>query len=362
MTHARLAAGATLLLALAAPHAVNAYQQTAAAGGIGGTFFLHTCESDEVLVGIAGRSGTLVNAVRPVCAQVDNRGSWVASITRGTDVGNTAGEPFTLRCNNDEIVRAVSGTARGVVESLAVLCSPLELGRVSIAPPKLRQRTGGNSGTPFGPLDCHSEPAQGLTGASDEAVTWIALVCNLPAHQQPSFDVVSVADLGVGTPLTAGAPTAIRLSIRNPTAAVVRVPWRITVGGAVVASRTDRVPPTADRPITFTATWNVRAGNHRVRAELDPANTLNELGFHRINNVRTLDIKLPSIACATGMRAIMTPAGQRCALASDVKTCSAPGPAGLGPRKQFACNSNADCTLGYLCATDPCGGICLRDR
>lgn len=358
MSYARL----LVWIVLVFPFTVCAYQQTGSAGGVGGTFYVHSCESDEVLVGISGRADTVVNAMQPICAQVDDRGRWMSSITRGPDVGGTGGAAFNIRCNNDEVVRAISGTSGSVVDSIAVLCSPMENGRVSITPPKLRQRTGGTGGSAFGPLDCHSEPVQGLTGTAAEFVTSIALICNLPANQQPTSNVVYVSDLTVTTPVTIGTATTINLSIHNPTAAYVRVPWRITVDGAVVASRTDRVPPTIDRPITFRTNWTARSGRHRIRAELDPANTLNESGFHRINNVRALDLVLATIACGNGMKAVATSTGQQCAIVSDVKTCSAPGPLGMGPRKKFACRSNADCALGYICSTSPCGGVCLRDR
>lgn len=360
MSYARLLA--CIALGLALPFSAGAYQQTGSAGGGGGTFYIQSCESDEVLVGIAGRSDAYINAVQPVCAQVDKRGRWMSSITRGPEVGGAAGAAFAIRCNNDEVVRAISGTSGAVIDTVAVLCSPMENGRVSISPPKRRQRAGGTGGRAFGPLDCHSEPAQGLTGATAEFVTSIALICNLPANQQPTSNVVQVSDLTVTTPVTIGTATTINLSIHNPTAAYVRVPWRITVDGAVVAARADRVPPTGDRPITFRTNWTARSARHRIRAELDPANTLNESGFHRIDNTRTLDLVLATIACAKGMRAVATPTGQQCAIATDVKTCSAPGPTGMGPRKKFACKSNADCALGYICSTSPCGGICLRDR
>ena len=360
MSYARFAALCLALFAVSLP--ASAYQQTRPAGGVGGAFFSLSCEPDEVIVGLSGRSAASIVALRPICAEVDNRGHWMSSITRGDEIGGAGGAAFNIRCDNDEVVRGISGTAGTAIDSVAVLCSPLENGRVSISPPKLRNRAGGTGGRAYGPLDCQSEPAQGITGASGDAVTWIALICNLPANQQPGSDVVNIADITVNPPAAIGATTKIHLSIRNPTTAHVRVPWRITVDGRTVALRTDRIPPTAERPITFGTAWAVTASKHRIRAELDPSNTLNEPAFHRINNARTLDVVVPSISCAKGMRAVMTPAGQRCAIASDVATCSAPGPVGMGPRKQFACGSNADCPLGYICATAPCGGVCLRDR
>lgn len=360
MSYPRLAA---LLLALyVVSFSANGYQQTRPAGGVGGAFFRQSCESDEVMVGISGRSAASIVALRPICAAVDNRGRWMSSLTRGDEIGGTGGTAFDIRCNNDEVVRGISGTAGAAIDSVAVLCSPLENGRVGISPPKMRNRAGGTGGRAYGPLDCQSEPAQGIAGAAGDVVTWIALICNLPANQQPVSDVVKIADITVNPPLAIGAATKINLSIQNPTAAFVRVPWRITVDGRVIASRTVRVPPTADRAITFSTDWSVSASTHSIRAELDPSNSLNEPAFHRINNLRILDVIVPSISCAKGMRAVMTPAGQRCIIASDAATCSAPGPVGMGPRKKFACSSNADCALGYVCASVPCGGVCLRDR
>lgn len=362
MLHVRFLAGVASLSAALISFAANGYQQTPAAGGIGGETFVRTCESDEVLVGVAGRADKSIVAIQPVCAQVDEHGRWMASITRGPEVGGSSGVEFNARCNNDEVVRAISGAAGAAIDSIAVLCSPLEHGRVGITPPKLRQRAGGAGGAPFGPLDCQSEPVQGITGAAGESVTWIALICNLPSHQQPPGDVVAIADLTVDTPLSVGKSTMINLSIRNPTRAIVRATWRVSVDGAPTKTRTDRIPPTADKPITFRVPWTARSGPHRIRAEIDATNTLNELGFHRINNVRTLDIHVTGIACATGLKAVLTPSGQRCAIVSDIKTCNAPGPAGMGPRKKFPCATNADCALGYICSKEPCGGVCLRDR
>lgn len=354
----------TLLIGFNAIASISAlaYQQTGPAGRSDGTFFVLTCESDEALVGIAGRAHKSIVAIQPICAQVDERGRWMASIKRGPEVGGTGGAEFNARCNNDEVVRAISGTSGMAIDGIAVLCSPLENGRLSITPPKLRQRAGGTAGTPFGPLDCHSEPAQGITGATSEAVMWIALVCNLPSNHQPTADVVSIADLSVDAPLSVGASTVIQLAIRNATGAVVRASWRITVDGAVVASRTNRIPPTADKPITFRVPWTARSGHQRIRAEIDATNTLNEPGFHRINNVRSLDIHVAGINCANGMKPVLTPSGQRCAVVSDINTCNTPGPAGMGPRKKLICATNADCALGYICSKEPCGGVCLRDR
>lgn len=362
MSYARVLAGVTWLSMAPIPLTASGYQQTTAAGGVGGETFVRTCESDEVLVGIAGRADKSIVAIQPICAQVDEHGRWMASITRGPEVGGTGGAEFSARCNNDEVVRAVSGAAGTAINSIAVLCSPLENGRIGATPHRLRQRAGGAGGAPFGALDCHSEPAQGITGATGESVTWIALICNLPSNQQPTGDVVAIADLSVDAPLSVGASTLINLSLRNPTRTVVRATWRISIDGALTKTRTDRIPPTADKPITFRVPWTARPGRHRIRAEIDATNTLNEPGFHRINNVRTLDINVAAISCANGMKAVLTPSGQRCAIASDINTCTAPGPAGMGPRRNSPCATNADCALGYICAQEPCGGVCLRDR
>jgi hypothetical protein len=93
------------------------------------------CPVGQVLVGLHGRADTLVRAVGPICqtgreleAQPGGRG---VKTRRGKSFGDDEGEPFELVCPQGQVVRGLSGRGGALVDNVGVVCASL--------PPKAAQ-------------------------------------------------------------------------------------------------------------------------------------------------------------------------------------------------------------------------------
>ncbi len=133
-------------------------------GGGGGSAFLSNCTPGTVLVGIAGRSGNLVDAVQPVCVPVKSDGSWKLkdgpvmigsspyAITYGTRVGGSGGTAFQMMWDPGSAVMSIFGRSGNLVDSAGIRCGKiglvygaLQVGSITGA----RGPFGGGGGSPY---------------------------------------------------------------------------------------------------------------------------------------------------------------------------------------------------------------------
>ena len=168
--------------------------------------------------------------------------------------------------------------------------------------------------------------------------------------------------------LVPGSSAKIHLKIKNKGSETLHnVPWKITLenlsgsgrrrdgSGAFKVLASDKESSVApgdefESDVTFVVPAD---GSIRITGEADPDNLLNEALPRRSDNKK--QINKPVVSCTFGGVAVITPDGPRCVNPADAANCRR-GPLG------FRCSVTGDCASGFVCATTPCGGKCLRGQ
>src|SRR4051794_7950587 len=85
------------------------------------------CDAGQVVVGIDGREGDLVDAIEMICQSLDSTGAPTGDLTRSTRIGGTGGgESADILCPTGEIVTGLWASAEpqfGILEYVALECS-----------------------------------------------------------------------------------------------------------------------------------------------------------------------------------------------------------------------------------------------
>src|SRR3954470_18573943 len=85
------------------------------------------CDAGQVVVGIDGREGDLVDAIEMLCQSVDGTGAPAGEITRSTRIGGTGGgESDDILCPTGTIATGLWASAEpnfGILEYIALDCS-----------------------------------------------------------------------------------------------------------------------------------------------------------------------------------------------------------------------------------------------
>ena len=99
------------------------------AGGGGGTAFTDRCAPDEVIIGIAGRSGSEVDSLSFQCGRVSfvrSGGGWAVSVVAtgtGPAHGGTGGTGFGYTCPAGRIATGIAGRAGDRIDAISLGCS-----------------------------------------------------------------------------------------------------------------------------------------------------------------------------------------------------------------------------------------------
>src|SRR5262245_13371460 len=192
-------------------------------GGTGGEAFSVLCPADNVLVGINGRSGTLLDRVRGMCAKFVE-GGWTNAVEPTMTSGHgstTGGRPFDFRCPTGSAVVGLSGHAAWYVDQITVFCQRLHPTTGAAFLVLFDEATGqtgntatsidvGQTGGPggdqkFSPCT-EDKPAVGIFGKAHDFVDRLGLVCDRPF----------VADTGPVTPGPRFQVTLVGLTDRIP--------------------------------------------------------------------------------------------------------------------------------------------------
>jgi hypothetical protein len=198
-------------------------------GGTGGSSFSILCQTGQVLVGVKGKTGTFVNQVRGICAEL-NEIIMPRTIVDSAHTGKTDGADFEQRCPSGWAVRGLR-VRRGTlgftnlryVNAIKIKCGRLGRdGQVSGTRTHLFWAGGG--GGQSTDLLCPNElPGIGIRGRSGDWIDQIGLRC----------DVATVPAI---TP-AAGSSPDLRVAIRDYGPFVTsnaRITWRVelwNVGG-----------------------------------------------------------------------------------------------------------------------------------
>lgn len=160
---------------------ILAQQNSATAGGNGGTAFTLSCAGGEVLVGIDGRAAAFLDQVRGVCARV-NEILMPENVNTTGNAGGTGGKPFRAqRCPSGWAVRGLRVRAGNLVDSIRIRC-----GRILTTGLMSETRThpvaNGGSGGTSQDLNCpNSLPADRLRGRAGGFIDRIGLRCDVDA-------------------------------------------------------------------------------------------------------------------------------------------------------------------------------------
>lgn len=149
----------------------------------GGYYVSLVCGADKVLVGISGRSGQWVDAVKGICSRVTESGDWTGatSIAAGGTIGATSGNPYTLLCPAGFAVGGLSGRSGRWVDRLRIYCVKLGSFGWTTGSPSGGSSTGGTGGSAWGPFLCGgNKPATAIHAHDGSYVDRIGLSCFPP--------------------------------------------------------------------------------------------------------------------------------------------------------------------------------------
>jgi YVTN family beta-propeller protein len=172
-------------------------------GGLGSMRYGLACNANETLVGVTGRSGTLIDQISPLCVRLDSTGHWIGSpVARGSAGGN-GGSAFTRTCARDWAVTGFRGRGSQYLDQLDIECKALtSTGKVTGAGTFLGPN-GGSGGTAQGPYGCGTgNPAFSIHGTAGTFVDGFGIQCRQGVlNSAPS--VVNPGDQTgvVGTPV-----------------------------------------------------------------------------------------------------------------------------------------------------------------
>lgn len=152
------------------------------AGGLGsgtGTAAQSACQNDEVMVGLAGRAATAIDALRPLCVRVDEHGRWASDVLARFTFGGAGGNEFRRQCPIHQAISAIGGRGSSRVDQIQAFCRPLASpGQFADGPPVALTTVGGAGGQPGPTATCGADrPAHALVARVGQGVDFLSLRC-----------------------------------------------------------------------------------------------------------------------------------------------------------------------------------------
>lgn len=268
------------------------------------------CEQGQALVGIFGRSGTLIDTVNGVlCVPVMADGKWAVSTPTRKEVypERWGGSDFTLQCPVDQGVRGLAGRAgtgasdspRTVVDALSLLCGPLGLdseGSVAVTAPGSNTSTvGGGGGNAFsdacppGKMGWAIEVLHRPRTGSQNQLYYVRMQCGRVLGKP--YDVESVT-LSADA-IAPGDSATVTVTLKGPAGAqdkrILNSP-AYTVPTFFTATPNWELPiPVGARTVTATITANTNA---QPGSQLVVKPTRN--GYQTQSPEKTLTVKYPN--------------------------------------------------------------------
>jgi hypothetical protein len=164
---------------------------TPVAGSGGGTPYRLECRTGEVLAGIFGRAGMVVDRVGVLCVTINAAGRWTSEPRRAGGTGGSGGTAFTRTCPRDHAVSGILGRAGLMVDRLQLNCRRLGQNGSTTGGHVLLAAAGGNGGSAFGAWRCTQDrPGTGLLGNSGALIDRIRLRCSDPLPPPPSRSLI----------------------------------------------------------------------------------------------------------------------------------------------------------------------------
>jgi len=117
-------------------------------GSAVGDPFALTCKDDELVVGLWGLEGTVVNALGLICAKMKGNGTLGASEERPA-IGGTTGTLFYSECPKNQAVIELRGRAGTGLDRIGVRCARVRRWVEGGIPGTIAPSFGGGGGAPF---------------------------------------------------------------------------------------------------------------------------------------------------------------------------------------------------------------------
>lgn len=143
----------------------------------GGVPFALSCHSDEVLVGVNGRSGAFLDKLAPLCVKADEWGKWSSDVIGRGAAGNNGGNAFSRLCPVDQAVSGLAARTGTYVNQVTLQCQPLASpGRLKAGVTTL-EGAGNAAGAANGAACTNGQPANGLYGRAGWYIDAVGLAC-----------------------------------------------------------------------------------------------------------------------------------------------------------------------------------------
>ena len=222
-----------------------------------GTAFDLRCQSNEVLVGFAGKSSTVLDQTGPMCVAVNEAGDWLASpIARGL-AGGAGGATYTKTCPTNQAVVGFQGRSGLGVDQVDLACQPLSSGGNVTGTISFLGAVGGSGGNINAPTYCPApRPAAGIFGVAGTYVGTFGFSCAVPAIQPNRTPTISLSSPANNATYTAPADIVISANVVDPDNNLAKVEF---------FNGTTKLGEKTASPFTFNWT-SVLAGSFNVRA------------------------------------------------------------------------------------------------
>jgi hypothetical protein len=153
-------------------------------GGPGGRFYATRCPDNQMLVGVAGRSGTVIDQIAPVCVAFDRHDRWIGEPVVGGAEGGKGGGPFMTVCPRNTLVTGFTSVGGEFVVNIRLQCQfPLRRGEAVPPPPPVggSLHLGSNAGA-----QCRDrQVASGIRGMASHFVNRFGISCNVSYLEPP---------------------------------------------------------------------------------------------------------------------------------------------------------------------------------
>lgn len=238
----------------AASPAAFATDYTELAGGSSGNGFNLDCGANMSLIGIQGKSGSLIDSVQGVCAQFNADGSQHGRNVLTGKAGGTGGTNYFLQCPNGTTVTGLTGHADSYVNHISLRCGAA----MTITGSAGNQSVVGRGS--FFALRCPvGNDARLMRGRAGIWVDAIGLGCK--DSERLAVRAVSIASqvrLGQAAPLTVTMSLVpvenVNVRLNSSNASLVPTPGVVTVG-TTTTKATASVPATTIGCARVTASY-----------------------------------------------------------------------------------------------------------
>jgi hypothetical protein len=176
----RLALAVVACAAVFASPAGAVVVPTAQVGGSGGTAFTQTCPNGEILSGLQGTSGTLIDSVESICTKLDVLGDNFTDPVVLSSHGGSGARGYDLECPKGWAVTGLTGRSGSFVDRVQLICAPVQLdGTVLLgAAEKVDPFSAGGTGGSAFTIHCPgTTPARGIDGRAGTFVDRLGLGC-----------------------------------------------------------------------------------------------------------------------------------------------------------------------------------------